>query len=85
MTASVVSSSDAIDDGVLQRRADDFRRVDHAGLDQVLVGVGERVEAFLVLHVLHRCTTIDPSWPALVAIQRIGSSIARVTMLTPIC
>ena len=31
------------------------------------------------------CTTIDPSWPALVAIQRIGSSMARLTMFTPIC
>ena len=30
-------------------------------------------------------TTIDPSWPALDAIQRMGSSMARATMLTPIC
>jgi hypothetical protein len=32
-----------------------------------------------------RCTTIEPSWPALLAIQRIGSSMARLMMLTPIC
>ena len=32
-----------------------------------------------------RCTTIEPSSPALVAIQRIGSSIARLTVRTPIC
>ena len=41
-SASVVSSSDAIDDGVLQRRAHDLGRVDDAGLDQVLVRVGQR-------------------------------------------
>ncbi len=52
-SASVVSSSDAIDDGVLQRRADDLRRVDDAGLHQVLVGVGQRVEALVVLHLAH--------------------------------
>ena len=39
--------------GVLQRRADDLRRVDDAGLDQVLVGVGQRVEALVVLHLAH--------------------------------
>src|SRR5436190_6725988 len=38
---------------VLQRRADDFCRVDHAGLDQVLVVSGLRVEALVVFHFLH--------------------------------
>ena len=72
--------------GVLQRRAHDLRGVDDAGLDQILVVVGERVEALSESFISRtRCTTMEPSWPALVAIHRIGSSIARLTMLTPIC
>src|SRR3954471_12331064 len=39
--------------GVLQRRAHDLRRVDDASLDQILVGVGQRVEAFRLLHLAH--------------------------------
>src|SRR5688500_327107 len=36
--------------GVLQRAANDLRRVDDAGLHQVLVGLGRRVEALVLLH-----------------------------------
>src|SRR3954471_12698020 len=39
--------------GVLQRRADDLRGVDDAGLDEILVGVGQRVETFGVLRLTH--------------------------------
>jgi hypothetical protein len=38
---------------VLERRANDLRRVDHAGLHQVLVLLGARVEALGSLRVLH--------------------------------
>ena len=38
--------------GVLQRAANDLRRVDDARLDQVLVDLGRGVEAFVLLHLL---------------------------------
>ena len=72
---------------VLQRRAGDLGRVDDARLHQVLVRVGERVEAERVV-----LRTRAPSRrrsslrrPRSCTIMRIGSSMARRMMSTPIC
>ena len=71
---------------VLQRRADDLGRVDDAGRDQVFDLVVLRVVADRAGRSPSPCATmIEPSLPALVAIQRSGSSSARRMMLTPIC
>ena len=72
--------------GVLQRGARHLGRVDDAGLDQVFVHVGRGVvaEGALSFDSLTRARTIEPSTPALIAMARIGSSIARRMMSTPI-
>ena len=86
ISASVVSSSDAIDEAFCSAERTTFAGSMTPALTEVLVGVGQRVEPFVGSFISRTfCTTIEPSWPALVAIQRIGSSMARFTMLTPIC
>src|SRR5687767_14585869 len=56
--------------GVLQRRTHHLDRVDDAGRHQVLVLVARRVVPSSPWPSLTRDTTIELSWPALVAIQR---------------
>jgi hypothetical protein len=76
MSASVVSSSDAMDEAFCSALRHHLGRVDDARLHQVLVDLSGALKpssaSFLDLR-----TTIDPSAPALVAMCRIGSSIAR--------
>ena len=52
-SASVVSSSDAIDAAFWRAGPHDLGRVDDAGLDEVLVRLGLGVEAGLGVHLLH--------------------------------
>ena len=71
--------------GVLQRAANDLRRIDDAGLDQILVDLGRGVEALVGVLLFLDLRDDDRAFLARrsCAIQRIGSSIARLMICRP--